>query len=516
MLGLTRGSQQTIRKFKIRGGHPNGSYAHHRWAIAAATIGAAQTANTAPFFYENCAAAREAGAAPVYEDDPGYGPHLDRDRDGIGCEESASTYYRPRRYPADSQPTRLRTVIRTPVAGATLIAASTGLFISTPAVAADPITTTALVLKVVDGDTIDIPRRFPRATPRAAVGDRHTGNEEAGIHRRLLGSRGDGVREVDHGGATSCTRDRPDSRPDRPIWPHTGLPCWGGRLGLFGRGRSRRHGTLVRLWGPPYEPLRREAAPREKPETWFADCGVRRAMATQNQYRCELPLLIAFSGLSWCWRASPMDIRAAQAIEGPLLRLDETPVFSRARVTALGTLDTSANDGTLLGATVIPWTHLRVCADIFAEVDVRGVLVSTAELHWLSADAEVEIIERPRYADLPENVVPQARPMPTPFGVNGGVMPGLRPFDTADGWPPLIWASEQLYKAVRGWMDPQISVEIILCALAVAPDDGDLRSMLLAGLKARHARLLRDDMNRPARYPWHRQGGPDIDGILSL
>jgi hypothetical protein len=195
------------------------------------------------------------------------------------------------------------------------------------------------------------------------------------------------------------------------------------------------------------------------------------------------------------------------------LRLDETPVFSRARVTALGSLDTSANDATLLGAKVIPWTHLRVSADIFAEVDVRGVLVSTAELHWLSADAEVEIIERPRYADLPENVVPQARPMPTPFGVKGG---GLLPFDTADGWPPLIWASEQLYKAVRGWMDPQISVEIILCALAVAPDDGDLRSMLLAGLKARHARLLRDDMNGPARYPWHRQGGPDIDGILSI
>ena len=54
--------------------------------IAATTIGAAQTANAAPFFYDNCDAARAAGAAPVYEDDPGYGPHLDRDRDGVGCE----------------------------------------------------------------------------------------------------------------------------------------------------------------------------------------------------------------------------------------------------------------------------------------------------------------------------------------------------------------------------------------------------------------------------------------------
>ncbi len=36
--------------------------------------------------YRNCAAARAAGAAPVYRGQPGYGPHLDRDNDGIGCE----------------------------------------------------------------------------------------------------------------------------------------------------------------------------------------------------------------------------------------------------------------------------------------------------------------------------------------------------------------------------------------------------------------------------------------------
>jgi hypothetical protein len=45
-----------------------------------------------PFFgggqgaYANCAAARAAGAAPVYRGDPGYGSHLDRDNDGVGCE----------------------------------------------------------------------------------------------------------------------------------------------------------------------------------------------------------------------------------------------------------------------------------------------------------------------------------------------------------------------------------------------------------------------------------------------
>ncbi|WP_335933035.1 excalibur calcium-binding domain-containing protein [Streptomyces sp. PTD5-9] len=37
-------------------------------------------------YYANCAAARAAGAAPVRAGDPGYGRHLDRDGDGVGCE----------------------------------------------------------------------------------------------------------------------------------------------------------------------------------------------------------------------------------------------------------------------------------------------------------------------------------------------------------------------------------------------------------------------------------------------
>jgi hypothetical protein len=42
------------------------------------------TYSTAAF--ANCTEARAAGAAPVWRGDPGYGPHLDRDHDGIGCE----------------------------------------------------------------------------------------------------------------------------------------------------------------------------------------------------------------------------------------------------------------------------------------------------------------------------------------------------------------------------------------------------------------------------------------------
>ncbi|MFH8691020.1 excalibur calcium-binding domain-containing protein [Streptomyces anulatus] len=55
---------------------------------------ASEATDPAPAYYENCDAARAAGAAPVEEGDPGYAPHLDRDGDGVGCEpwgESASS-----------------------------------------------------------------------------------------------------------------------------------------------------------------------------------------------------------------------------------------------------------------------------------------------------------------------------------------------------------------------------------------------------------------------------------------
>jgi endonuclease YncB( thermonuclease family) len=40
----------------------------------------------ASVYYQNCDAARAAGAAPVHRGDAGYGGHLDRDGDGVGCE----------------------------------------------------------------------------------------------------------------------------------------------------------------------------------------------------------------------------------------------------------------------------------------------------------------------------------------------------------------------------------------------------------------------------------------------
>lgn len=40
----------------------------------------------APVHFASCKQAREAGAAPLYEGDPGYNPRLDRDKDGVACE----------------------------------------------------------------------------------------------------------------------------------------------------------------------------------------------------------------------------------------------------------------------------------------------------------------------------------------------------------------------------------------------------------------------------------------------
>lgn len=37
-------------------------------------------------YYKNCTEARNAGAAPLYEGDPGYRLKLDRDKDGVACE----------------------------------------------------------------------------------------------------------------------------------------------------------------------------------------------------------------------------------------------------------------------------------------------------------------------------------------------------------------------------------------------------------------------------------------------
>ena len=61
-----------------------GDYHCHRAPSRRSTATARTRRRGAAF--ANCAAARAAGAAPVRAGDPGYGVHLDRDRDGVGCE----------------------------------------------------------------------------------------------------------------------------------------------------------------------------------------------------------------------------------------------------------------------------------------------------------------------------------------------------------------------------------------------------------------------------------------------
>jgi hypothetical protein len=70
--------------------HKTGEYHCHRPQAAPAQgnalVPAPSPVRSGPVHFANCAAARAAGAAPVRIGDPGYGRHLDRDGDGVGCE----------------------------------------------------------------------------------------------------------------------------------------------------------------------------------------------------------------------------------------------------------------------------------------------------------------------------------------------------------------------------------------------------------------------------------------------
>ncbi|MFD3729091.1 excalibur calcium-binding domain-containing protein [Streptomyces sp. NPDC058671] len=48
-----------------------------------------EPATSAAAYYENCDAARDAGAAPLRRGEPGYRDELDRDGDGVACEPYA-------------------------------------------------------------------------------------------------------------------------------------------------------------------------------------------------------------------------------------------------------------------------------------------------------------------------------------------------------------------------------------------------------------------------------------------
>ena len=63
-----------------------GGYHCHRGSSSTPSRASRAVGSSPGREFANCSQARAAGAAPVRAGDPGYGRHLDRDGDGVGCE----------------------------------------------------------------------------------------------------------------------------------------------------------------------------------------------------------------------------------------------------------------------------------------------------------------------------------------------------------------------------------------------------------------------------------------------
>lgn len=73
----------------FQGCHNNrrtGGYHCHRGSSSSPGRAIQAVSSSSRREYANCSQAWSAGAAPVRRGDPGYGEHLDRDGDGVGCE----------------------------------------------------------------------------------------------------------------------------------------------------------------------------------------------------------------------------------------------------------------------------------------------------------------------------------------------------------------------------------------------------------------------------------------------
>ncbi len=90
--GLSLGHSGGLNSEGCHTNRKTGEYHCHRAPAASSAptprqeLAPARAAPARPGAFANCASARAAGAAPVRRGDPGYGPHLDRDNDGVGCE----------------------------------------------------------------------------------------------------------------------------------------------------------------------------------------------------------------------------------------------------------------------------------------------------------------------------------------------------------------------------------------------------------------------------------------------
>ncbi|MFF8091941.1 LAETG motif-containing sortase-dependent surface protein [Streptomyces sp. NPDC016675] len=73
-------------------------------ALALAALPTAAQAHEGTHPFKNCTEAYENGYANIAEGDPHYGEHLDRDRDGVGCDKPPADFE-----PADDEKTDEKT-----------------------------------------------------------------------------------------------------------------------------------------------------------------------------------------------------------------------------------------------------------------------------------------------------------------------------------------------------------------------------------------------------------------------
>jgi hypothetical protein len=84
-LGLAIGFGGT--QFALTSQTPSSSLtAEHEPGQDQQLVGTTSGSKAEEIYFRNCDAVWAAGAAPIRRGDPGYGGHLDRDGDGVGCE----------------------------------------------------------------------------------------------------------------------------------------------------------------------------------------------------------------------------------------------------------------------------------------------------------------------------------------------------------------------------------------------------------------------------------------------
>lgn len=190
------------------------------------------------------------------------------------------------------------------------------------------------------------------------------------------------------------------------------------------------------------------------------------------------------------------DKHAQQGPDDTTVPLASAPSFSRVRVLDLGSAGQLSHVPETTDDQVVVWTGLEPDEKVLATVGVRGVLDETHGLVWLPADARVEVVDWVRFAGDPQDLVEATAP-------KGSVWVGD---DQAPvkAWPAIIAASELVSSAVSGEFDAETSVEVILCALAVAPDWDPTVDQALRAALAKHYVDVVDDPETypPDQYPW--------------